>query len=116
MAFTQTDVVNKAVILGNLDTNDTALQERVNTTAEMVIAKADVYLGYSVLTVDALKTILAEITVTQITHYQKLRDIPNGATSRVTRGDYTVEYLAPNKDIFSEYEWILKKYKKLRSL
>lgn len=116
MAFTQNEIVNKAILLGSIDSNDTALQERVNATAEMVIAKADAYLGYDCKEVDALKSILAEITVSQITHYQNLRDAQTGSTKRVTRGDYTVEYAERTRDIFSDYEWILRKYKKLRSI
>jgi hypothetical protein len=123
MAFTQTDVVDKAVILGALDTNDTSLTERTNVTAEMMIAKADAYLGYDVTTVDALLSILAEIVVTQITHYQNLRIAQaSGATKRVTRGDYTVEYdtsiqsFNAEQSVFNSYEWILKKYKKLVSI
>lgn len=117
MAFTQQQVVDKAVILGSLDST---LTERTNVTAEMVIAKTDAYIGYDSTTVDDLLNILAEITVSQITHYQNLQGTTGTTpTKRITRGDYTVEYdtSTPTQvDIFASYEWLLKKYKKLRSL
>jgi hypothetical protein len=116
MAFTIQDVVDKAVSLGSLDVNDSALMERVSVTAEMVIAKATVYIGYDSTTVDDLKIIFAEITVNQVSPSSQ------SSTKRITRGDYTVEYdtndsvAISNANLFSSYEWILKKYKKLRSL
>ncbi len=124
MAFIQQDVIDKAVILGNLDSGDTALMERVNVTAEMIITKASVYIGYDSLTVDTLLSILAEITVSQITRYQNLQGASgssSGATKRITRGDYTVEYDTSGTqtsavDVFNSYEWILKSFKKLRLL
>ena len=116
MAYTQADVVAKAVLVGKLDSNDSALMERVDVTAEMVILKTEDYIGYDPLEVDKLKPILAEITVTEITHYQNLRTTALGDTKRITRGDYTVEYGASKTDSFNSYEWLLKKYKKLRSL
>lgn len=125
MAFTQQDVVDKAIILGQLDTGNASLMERTDVTAEMIISKTESYLGYDPLTVDQLLNILAEITVTQISHYQNLQGstgTSSGATKRITRGDYTVEYdtsvQAPTSavDVFNSYEWILKKYKKLRTL
>lgn len=125
MAFTQADVVAQAVIIGNLNSSDSALMERVNVTAGQVILKASIYIGYDCMTIDPLLDVLAEITVTQISHYQNLQTgdtTSTGATKRITRGDYTVEYDTNNPariindNLFNSYEWILKQYKKLRTL
>ncbi len=119
MAFTQTDVVAKAIALGGLDAS---LTERVTVTAEMTIAKTSIYLGYDCTKIDALLNVLAEITVTQLSQYQNLMGNGTGATKRISRGDYTVEYdtdrksVPANDGIFDSYTWILKTYKKLRSL
>lgn len=125
MAFTKQDVVDKAIILGNIDSSNATLMERLDVTAEMVIAKTDAYIGYDCTTVDALLNILAEISATQLSHYQNLQGTSgtaSGATKRITRGDYTVEYdtsvqaQTTSVDVFNQYEWLLKKYKKLVSL
>lgn len=119
MAFTNKDVADKAIILGNLDSSDTSLMAKLDVTIEMIIAKTDAYIGYTSTTVDALCNILAEISVTQLSRYQSIQGSNTGSTKRITRGDYTVEYdtsTTASKDVFNEYEWILKKYKKLVSL
>lgn len=125
MAFTTQDVADKAILLGSLDTSNESLIEKLNLTIEMVIAKADAYVGYDCTTVDALRNILAEISVTQLARYQNLQGTAgsaSGATKRITRGDYTVEYdtsvqaQTTSVDVFNSYEWLLKKYKKLVSL
>ena len=117
MAFTKQDVADKAIIMDNLDSSDTALRARLDVTVEMVIAKADAYLGYDCTTVDKLCSILAEIAITQLSRYKNLQGnsgSASGATKRITRGDYTVEYdtstQAPTTsvDVFNQYEWILK--------
>lgn len=125
MAFTIQNVADKAVVIGNLDSLNTSLMERLNVTIEMVIAKTDAYIGYDSTSVDALCNILTEIAVTQLSHYQNLQGSggsATGATKRITRGDYTVEYdtavQAPTTsvDVWNQYEWLLKKYKRLVSL
>lgn len=119
MAFTIQNVADKAIILGNLDSKNTSLMERLNVTIEMVIAKTDAYIGYDCTTVDALCNILAEISVTQVSRYQNLQGNSSGATKRITRGDYTVEYdtsVQASIDVWNQYEWVLKKHKKLVSL
>lgn len=118
MAFTIQNVADKAVILGSLDSTDTTLMDRLNVTIEMVIAKTDAYINYDSTTVDALCNILAEISVAQLSRYQNLQS-GTATTKRITRGDYTVEYDTSPTDtlnVFNQFEWILKKYKKLVSL
>lgn len=123
MAFTKQNVVDKAIILGGLDNSDATLMAKLDVTTEMVIAKADAYLGYDSTTVDALCNILAEISVTQLSRYQNLQGGSSATpTKRITRGDYTVEYdtstqsATTSVDVFNSYEWVLKKYKRLVSL
>lgn len=125
MAFTIQDVADKAILLGSLDPSNESLMAKLDVTIKMVIAKTDAYVGYDCTTVDALCNILAEISVTQLSRYQNLQGTggsANGATKRITRGDYTVEYdtsvqtTNTSVDVFNSYEWILKKYKKLVTL
>lgn len=124
MAYTKQDVIDRAVVLGQLDDQDTALMERVGVTVDQVLTKTGIYIGYDPLTVDALLNIEAEITVTEINHYKTLQSsaISGGSTKRITRGDYTVEYdtanpvTITNQTFFNTYEWLLKQYKKLRTL
>ena len=125
MAFTIQNVADKAIILGGLDSANTSLMAKLNVTVEMVIAKTDAYVGYDCTTIDALCSILAEISVTQVSRYQNLQGSTgssSGATKRITRGDYTVEYdtsaSAPTTsvDVWNQYEWLLRKYKKLVTL
>lgn len=124
MAFTKQDVIDRAVVLGQLDDGDPALMERLDVTVEQVLTKTEIYVGYDPTTVDALLNIEAEISVTEINHYQNLQSsaISGGSTKRITRGDYTVEYdtanpvTITNQTFFNTYEWILKKYKKLRTI
>ena len=114
MAITLQNIVDKAIILGSLDSLDVTLMERLAVTVEMVIAKTDAYIGYDCTTIDALCSILAEISVTQVTQYTTLESGSATSTKRITRGDYTVEYdNSSTKDVFNSYEWLLRKYKKL---
>lgn len=124
MAFTKQDVIDRAVVLGQLDDGDPALMERLEVTVEQVLTKTEIYVGYDPTTVDALLNIEAEISVTEISHYQNLQSssVSGGATKRITRGDYTVEYdtqspvTITNQQFFNTYEWLLKKFKKLRTI
>lgn len=125
MAFNKQDVIDRAVVLGQLDDNDPALMERLDVTVEQVLTKTEIYLGYDPTTVDTLLNIEAEISVSELSHYQNLQTGGNtnqGSTKRITRGDYTVEYDTQNQAtvnnqlFFSTYDWLLKKYKKLRTL
>lgn len=124
MAFTKQDVIDRAVVLGQLDDQDSVLMERLDVTVDQILTKSEIYIGYDPTTVDALLNIEAEIAVTEISHYQNLQTNTsvNGATKRITRGDYTIEYETNNQAqvvnqfSFNTYEWMFKKYKKLRTL
>lgn len=121
MAIVIQDVVDKATILGQITDPNTLA--RLPIIAEQVILKVEEYIGYEAPV--KLTNTVAEIVVTEINHYNGLQGsggTASGATKRISRGDYTVEYdtsaQAPSSqvDVFNSYEWILKKYKKLRSL
>ena len=121
MAFTTTDVVSKAILLGDLNAEDQVLIERLTVTAEMILVKTNIYLGYDCTTVDALLNILAEITVQQLNKYKTLSKETENPVKKITRGDYTVEYETDDSatysdEVFDRYTTILKSFKKLRSL
>lgn len=115
----QSDVVTKATALGQL--TDASTIARLDIIAEMLIEKVANYIGYDVP--DTLTNVIAEMVVTEISHYSNLQETYGGLTGadkKITRGDFTAEYdtsgITNKVDILHSYEWILKKYKKLRSL
>lgn len=122
MAFTQQNIIDKAVRLGGFDIKDTALMDKLSITAEMMIDKVSNYLGYDCTTVDALLATISEITVIQLSRYQNLTSTDNTNVKRISRGDYTVEYNDSiqtynlQTNVLTSYEVILKKFKKLRSI
>jgi len=128
------DIVQQASIQDNYDLSNPLLKDKLYFIAKRMKLKAGTYIGYE--PPFTLTDILAEMVVKE---YAKFRDMPDNEepsvkmvdetlpVKKIVRGDYSVEYDTSSlkggsesnptsTDIFSDYEWILKKYKKLKVL
>lgn len=127
------DVVASANEIGGYDTSDTAFQTRLRLVARQMITKSEAYIGRPCPV--ALTDVLGEMAVRQYSNYLVQPESPEFTAvdeslpvKKIVRGDYTVEYETRGEstslvsysgikiDVFGDYEWILKKYKKLKVL
>jgi len=104
-----------------LDTDDENVRKNINRAVKSIYTKVKTYLGYE--PPEILNDIIAEMSIVNYDRYSDLTGQHSDLT-RLTRGDYTVQYekqRTPTSsdgrvDLFGDYEWILRKYKKLRML
>jgi hypothetical protein len=112
-------IFKDALEIGGIDPDDVEKTSRLKIACRQMYTKVEAYIGYE--PPDKLYSTIAEMAVTQISRFTNLED-QNLPLQRLSRGDYTVEYNTKNRtatgfvDVFGDYEYILKRYKKLRTL